>query len=134
MLKIEILAIAIGNQNGGYDMPESRAFQNCNPGNLKTYRPEKKCDSEHLRIFSSILGGTKALIADLQAKCSGKSNRLSPENTLKDLLAVYGFTDERAQRKLIVFMQKALNDPDIYGGTKISWLLEVEKEETVDAS
>jgi hypothetical protein len=129
MLRIEVLAIAIGNLNGGYDTPESRAFQNANPGLLKTYRPEKKADSEHLRIFSSILGGTKALIADLQSKCSGKNHRLSSENTLRDLLAMYGFNDERAIRRITVFLQKSLNDENIYAGTKISWLLEMPKDE-----
>jgi hypothetical protein len=134
MLKLELLAVAIVNINGGFYTPDSRAFVTKNPLLLRTYRPEKKCDSEHYRVFSSIMGGLKAGVSDLASKCSGKNHRLSPENTLRDLLAVYGFTDERVQRKIVVFLQKALNDPDVYVGTKISWLLEVEKEETVDAS
>ena len=129
MIKIETLVIAIGNLNGCFDTPESKSFQVKNPLLLRTYRPEKKVDSEHYRVFSTIGGGLKAGVADVAAKSSGKSNRLSPENNLKDLLAVYGFTDDRAVRRIIVFLQKSLNDENIYGGTKISWLLEVEKEE-----
>jgi hypothetical protein len=134
MIKLETLVIAIGNLNGAFDAPESKAFQLKNPLMLRTYRPEKKVDSEHYRVFSTVGGGMKAGVSDLQAKCSGKNNRLSSDNTLKDLLAVYGFNDDRTQRRLIVFMQKALNDDSIYGGTKISWLLETPAvEEKVDA-
>jgi hypothetical protein len=129
MTRIEALVVALGNLTGAFDTPDSKAFQLANPLLLKTYRPEKKCDSDHLRIFSSIGGGIKASVADIQAKASGKSNRLTSENTLRDLFVVYGFSDERIQRKIIVFLQKAVNDPDVYVGTKISWLLETPVEE-----
>lgn len=128
MTKIEILVLAIGNLNGAFDTPDSKAFRTANPLLLKTYRPEKKCDSDHLRIFSSMGGGIKASIADIQAKSSGKSNRLSTDNNLRDLLAVYGFADERTCRKICLFLQKATGDGDVYGGTKLTWLLEVAEE------
>src|SRR6267142_312390 len=128
MLKLEVLAIALGNLNGAFDTPDSKAFQLANPLLLKTYRPEKKTDSDHLRIFSSIGGGLKAAVADLSAKSGGSNHRLSPENTLRELFAVYGFSDERTIRRIIIFLQKALNDNSIYAGTKISWLLETKEE------
>jgi hypothetical protein len=131
MLKIELLAVCLGNLNGAFDSPESRAFATRNPLLLRTYRPEKKCDSEHYRVFTSIMGGLKAGVADITAKCSGKNHRLSSENTLRDLLAMYGFNDDRATRRVTVFLQKALGDENIYPGTKISWLLEVPVEEEV---
>lgn len=130
MIKIELLVIAIGNANGAFDMPESRAFRLKNPLHLRTYAPEKKCDSEHYREFSSWGGGVKAACSDVLAKISGKNHRLTPENTLKDLLVVYGFPDDRAQRKLLLFLQRGLQDESITLNTKLSWLQESKIEET----
>jgi hypothetical protein len=124
MIRFEALVLALGKMNGSWDDPESRSFKLCNPLLLKTYRPEKKCDSEHYRIFSSAMGGFKAGIADLQAKCSGKNNRLSSENTLKDLLVVYGFSHESTARKIILFLRRALQDESISPNTPIKCFLE----------
>lgn len=133
MIRIEIFAIALANLNGGFDTPDSKAFKLRNPMLLKTYAPEKKKDSENYRVFTTISGGLKAGTADIAAKCSGKSHRLGPENTIKDLLTVYGVRDERTIRRIIIFLQKALADETIYSGTKIGWLLEApEIKETED--
>lgn len=129
MMRFEVLVIAIGNYNGVFDTPDSKAFKLRNPLLLKTYRPEKKVDSEHYRVFSSVMGGVKAGIADAVAKSSGKNHRLTQENTLKDLLTMYGFSDERVCRKLILFMRRALQDESIELHTKLSWLHEECKEE-----
>ena len=124
MQRLEMFVLAVGRMNGFVDDPESRAFKLRNPLLLRTYRPEKKCDSEHYREFSSLMGGFKAGIADLQAKCNGKSNRLTVENTLKDAFAVYGFQHEATVRKLILFLRRALLDENISMNTPISWLME----------
>jgi hypothetical protein len=129
MLKIELLVIGIGNQNGCFDSPESKSFSLKSPLLLRSYRPEKKCDSDHYRVFTSFGGGIKAACSDVAAKCSGKNHRLTPENTLKDLLAVYGFSDDRAARKILLFMQRSLKDTTITLSTKISWLLESKVED-----
>jgi hypothetical protein len=129
MLRLEFLALAIGNLTGGFDSPDSRAFKLRNPLLLKTYRPEKKCDSEHYRIFSSISGGLKAGVSDLASKSSGKNHRLSQENTLKDLLTVYGMGEERAARRILLFLRKALEDDTIELTHKLSWLHEEKKTE-----
>lgn len=129
MIRLEMLAISIGNLNGAFDSPDSKAFKLKNPLLLRTYRPEKKCDSEHYRIFSSISGGLKSGISDLAAKSSGKNNRLSQENTLKDLLTVYGLGDDRASRKILLFLRRALEDETIELTTKLSWLHEQKPEE-----
>jgi hypothetical protein len=135
MIRFESLVLAIGKMNGVFDDPESRAFKLCNPLLLKTYRPEKKCDSEHYRVFSSVMGGFKAGVADLTAKCSGKNNRLSAENTLKDLLSVYGFNNESTARKLVLFLRRALGDESVSLNTLIGWFQEVPAvEEKADAS
>jgi len=128
MLKTEAFILSIGKFNGAWDDPDSKAFKLCNPLLLKTYRPEKKCDSDHCRIFSSVMGGFKAGIADVQAKCSGKNNRLTPENTLKDLFSVYGFTNEATVKKLILFLRRSLSDETVSPHTPIGWLLEVVQE------
>lgn len=125
MVRFESLALAIAKINGGLDDPDSRAFKLKNPGMLKTYRPEKKADSENYRIFTTHAGGFKALIADLQAKCNGKNHRLTVENTLSDMLKVYGFTNDAAQRKIILFVRRALQDESVSNSTKLAWFNEV---------
>lgn len=122
--RMEALVLVFGRMNGAWDDPESKAFRLRNPLLLKTYRPEKQCDSEHYRIFTSLMGGFKAGIADLQAKCSGKNNRLSPANTLKDVFAVFGFANETTLKKGILFLRRALTDETISANTQLSWLLE----------
>src|SRR5208337_702886 len=112
-IRFEAVALAISEMNGAWDNPESRAFRLKNPGLLKTYRPEKKVDSEHYRIFTSIMGGFKALLADLDAKCSGKNHRLSTENTLRDMLMLYGINNDVAARKVLLFVRRALTDDSI---------------------
>lgn len=133
MLRFEALALAISKINGGLDDPDSRAFKLCNPGLLKTYRPEKKADSEHYRIFSTAMGGFKALLADLQIKCSGENNRLTPQNTLRDLLAVLGFTDDRATRKILLFAQRALQNENLLMTTRLEWFQEPKEPKEIKA-
>lgn len=125
MIRFEALVLAIGKMNGSFDDPDSRAFKLCNPLLLKTWRPEKKFDSENYRIFSSVMGGFKAGVADLQAKCSGKNNRLTLENTLRDLLAIFGFSNEASVRKIVLFLRRALQDETISLNTPISWFQEI---------
>lgn len=126
MIKIESLVLAIGKMNGVFDDPESKAFRLCNPLLLKTYRPEKKVDSENYRIFSSVMGGFKAGVADVQAKSSGKNHRLSEDNTLRDLLVLYGFSNEQTVKKVVLFLRRALQDETVSVNTPLKWFLETE--------
>jgi len=132
MVRFEALALSISHINGGLSDPDSKAFKLKNPGMLKTYRPEKKVDSENYRIFTTHAGGFKALIADLQAKCNGKNHRLTVENTLGDMLKVYGFTNEAAQRKIVLFIRRALNDDSVSNSTKLAWFNEVSEPALVE--
>src|SRR6266403_4457838 len=100
--KFEILALAISKLNG-WDEPGTKSFELRNPLLLRTYKPEKRADSEHYRIFSTIMGGFKAGVAELSARCSGKNHRLGAENALRDLLALYGIRTELAVRKITLF-------------------------------
>ena len=124
MVRFEILALAISKQNGAFDNPDSKAFFLKNPGLLKAYRPEKKVDTEHYRIFTTHMGGFKALVADLQAKCSGKNHRLTPDNSLKDMLSLFGFTTDPAVRPVVLFLKRALKDESISANTPLSWFTE----------
>lgn len=128
MLRFEALALSIANVNGGFSDPTSKAFTLCNPLMLKCYRPEKKTDADNYRIFTTVMGGFKAGVAELQARCSGKNHRLSSENTLRDLLALYGFKTDMAVRKIVLFCQKSLNDESVSASTKLAWFREEVKE------
>jgi hypothetical protein len=128
-----MLVLSVGRLNGAFDDPESKSFKLRNPLLLKTWRPEKKVDSENFRVFSSLMGGFKAGVADLLAKTNGHSNRLSPENSLKDLLAIYGFVNDVSVKKIVLFLRRSLNDESIHAGTPLSYFLEapaVEQETT----
>jgi len=129
MIRLEALCLAIGKLNGCFDDPDSKAFKLCNPLLLKTYRPEKKVDGENYRIFSSVMGGFKAGIADLQAKSSGKNHRLSEDNTLKDILALFGFQNDMTTRKIVLFLRRSLNDESVALATPLKWFLEAPVEE-----
>ena len=125
--RFEILTIAIAKQHGAFDDPQSKAFELRNPLLLKTYRPEKKTDSEHYRVFTSMMGGFKAGVVDLQAKCSGKNRRLSPDNTLEDLLMLFQFSGDSAAKPVLLFLRRALHDETLSLNTPLSWFNEEEK-------
>lgn len=127
-IRLESLVLAIGKQNGAFDMPSNKAFLLRNPLLLKTHRPEKKVDSEHYRVFTSIMGGFKAGMADLEAKCSGKNHRLTPNNTLADLLKMFGFERETETRPIVLFLRRALHDDSVGLNTILSWFEEDIKE------
>jgi hypothetical protein len=124
MSKIEILAMAITKQTGGLDDPSSRAFKTFNPGLLKTYRPEKKQDSENYRIFTTFAGGFKALCADLAAKCGGQNQSLSPDLPLKELLVRKGFKTDTSWRPIILYLRKGIGDEAIVATTPLTYFVD----------
>lgn len=128
MLRFEALALSIATINGGLHDPASKAFQLCNPLMLKSYKPEKKTDSENYRVFTTVMGGFKAGIAELQARCSGQNHRLSSENTLRDLLSLYGFKNDLALRKITLFINKSLSTDTVTANTKLSFFIEAGKD------
>lgn len=128
MNKLEALVLSIAYSNDAFN-PGNRYFTNCNPLGLKTYRPEKKCDSEHMRIFSSILGGLKAAQSDIAAKTNSANNKLSGENVLSELLVFYGIHKDTAIRPIVLYLRKSLNDEDITAKTPLSYFLVEEKEQ-----
>ena len=121
MDKFECLALAVSKLNGGFE-PGNHAFELLNPGLLRTYRPERKSDSEHYRIFSTVIGGLKALISDMQAKCK----KLDEGNVLKDLLMMYGFKNDASWRQIVLFLRKATADESVTANTKLTWFQETD--------
>lgn len=128
MNRYEALAMAISKINGGLDDPDSKAFSLSNPGLLKTYRPEKKCDGDHYRIFTTAMGGFKALVSELQARCSGQNHRLSPENTLRDLLSIYEFNNDKIAHRIALFVRRATKDESVALDTPLKWFQETPEE------
>lgn len=126
MIRFEYLVIAIGKMNGAWDDPSSKAFKLRNPLLLKTYRPEKKCDSEHIREFTSFCGGLKAGYADLLAKCNATNNKLTLENTLGDLLQFYGFRTSAQTRPIVLFLRRAMDD-SVSIDTPLAWFSQEDK-------
>lgn len=125
MIRHEALALAISALNDAFN-PTSRAFELRNPGMLTTFRPEKKFEPETgLRVFSSMMGGFKALTADLQAKCSGLNPKLVATASLKELLALYKFKADGDIQYIVRYLRKALKDESITSGTPIRWFIEV---------
>lgn len=126
MIQFEMIALAIGKYNGAFE-PGNKAFDLKNAGLLRTYRPEKKADSEHYRIFTSVMGGFKAFLADLAAKCDSKNNKLTLENTLGDLLAMYGFRGSAGARPIVLFLRTALKDESITANTLLKDFQEIKE-------
>lgn len=127
MVKIEMLALSLAKMNGAFDAG-SKAMQLGNPGLLRTYRPEKKADSDHYRIFTTVMGGFKALVADLQAKCSGQHNALTTESTLRDLLKFFGLRTDLSAKPVILFLRNTCGDDSVSLETTLSWFAEMSKE------
>lgn len=115
--------MAVGKLNGAFE-PGTKAFELKNPMLLKTYRPEKKTDSEHYRVFTTFSGGIKAAISDVLAKTSGEPNKLNEANTIRDLMHLYGFHTDLSFKPMVAYLKRAFSDPDITPDTQISYFKE----------
>lgn len=125
MKRIEALALAISHANRVLE-PDSEAFQTLNPGLLHAYANEAQINDQGVRIFDTLQGGLRALIANLEAKCEGKAksngNPLSPKSTLLELCTTFRGVRPRIA---IDYLQDALNDRAISEKTPISYFIEV---------
>lgn len=117
--KIESLALAITKTTGGFD-PQSEAFQLNNPGLLRSFSEKHKSEG-HYRSFNQWQAGFKALCFDLTLKCSGNSrSELKQEDPLRYLLNVWEIKDNR---KITLFLQRALNDSSINENTSLEYFI-----------
>lgn len=89
--RIEALADALAYYHRSHE-PDSQAYKNRNPGNLKAISFKNAKDENGLRVFNSILDGYQALLFDLRIKCSGRSRayKFGDNPTIESLLLAYG--------------------------------------------
>ena|SRR2546422_659797 len=137
VIKLEALADTIGLANG-IQVPDSRAYRNRNPGELKSFAllHKQDADEEGYRIFSSFIGGYRALLHELKVRCSGHGRasvwdgdknapkKLSSTSPLKDLLRTYGMKSEEVVTKTVNFLRKALRDEVISAEIQIGWFVD----------
>lgn len=120
-MKIEQLALAIAKSCGAFN-PESEAFKLNNPGLLTVYSVKHASEMENgKRRFASFSAGFRALVFDLQLKCSGKSrSKLKVDSPLTSLLGMWEVVDSR---KFVLFLRRACNDETITEQTKLEYFL-----------
>jgi hypothetical protein len=131
--RIEALADGISFLNKFYD-PSSDSFQLRNPALAKaySYRHLGEVDNKGRRIFTSLIGGYRFLIQDLEWKCSGNTRakgykgKLSASDFLSDLLKSYNLDriEDGNIFILIEFLNKALPGTDVTAQTQLSFFLE----------
>lgn len=124
MNRLEALADAIASLNDCLN-PDSEAYKLRNPGMLKVYsiyqlRPQNESG---YRVFETFWGGYKALIYDLERKCTDTRANVK-DQTLASLLKCYGWRDEQAVSFIIAFLRKALDDRGIGPKTQVSFFVE----------
>jgi hypothetical protein len=128
MNRLEALADAIGHMNG-IGMPSSEAYQLRNPGLLHAYALNRlqQMDDNGIRRFELLQGGYASLLDDLKIKCSGRSrSKLTPQNSLADLLPLYGLKTKMATDKTVRFLRVALKDDNLDSGVRLEFFLESE--------
>ena len=121
--RIEALLFALASLNN-WQAPHSDAFQLRNPLMLRAFAPKHERDERGRRRFPSFSAGLDNGLMDLQIKCSGKSfSKLTPDNTLTDLVCVYGHT-AAAARAVKNFLRAALGTDEVRETQKLGWFLE----------
>ena len=121
--KIEVIVDAISRVNGAND-PESECYQLRNPLLIRSFaRPGKhETDEKGRRVFTSWLSGYKAALYDCELKISGNSRAgLKPEDTLTNLLGVYGIKELGGIKNVVSFIRRALKDEAISKDTPLSF-------------
>lgn len=129
--RIEALADAIGKLNKIHE-PWSDAYQLRNPGLFKayTFKHLAQTDSKGRRIFTSLIGGYRFLVQDLQWKCSGETRakgeagKLKPTSALSDLLQAFKLNNAGNIFELVDFLQQATGDAEVSAATTLSYFLE----------
>jgi len=131
--RIEALADGIAYLNKMHD-PASDAYQLRNPALARAYsfRHLGEVDNKGRRIFTSLIGGYRFLIQDLEWKCSGQTRakgyngKLSAISNLNDLLKSYNLDsiEEGNIFILLEFLNKALPEASVDAQTRLSFFIE----------
>lgn len=126
--RLEMLALGIATLNDAFN-PDSKAFQLFNCGNLRAYsfKHLHNTDDSGVRIFSSVIGGFRCLVQDLEWKIGGESRakgsdgKLKPCSTLNDLLISYKLATDGNMFTIIDFLRRATKNDNIDRDTPLSF-------------
>lgn len=129
MTRIEALALSIAREHQAFE-PFSDACGTLNPGMLRSHSVDRvnRVNAEGLRIFNSYQAGHRALVANLQMKCEGKTSargnvgKLCPASSLGELCKTFRSVNIR---NVVEFLQDILDDRAINERTPISFFTEV---------
>jgi hypothetical protein len=125
--RLECLAMAIAHENDCFN-PGSEAFATLNPGMLRGPSLERLhvFNESGTRVYGSFHAGWRALVGNLEAKCTGKTQakgengKLKPDSTLADLVRTFRFVQTR---KVIEYLNDGLEDKGINELTPLSYFL-----------
>lgn len=128
--RIEALADCIGKLNKVHD-PESDAYQLRNPGLFRayTFKHIGQTDAQGRRKFTSMIGGYRFLVQDLEWKCSGQTRakgsagKLKPTSSLVELLRALKVSRDEQVFEGVDFLQNALHDITINAETPLNYFL-----------
>ena len=131
--RIEALADCIGFLNDVHN-PESLAYQLRNPGLCRAYSFKQlgAVDKNGYRIFTSLIGGYRFLVQDLEWKCSGQTRakgetgKLKPTSTLTDLLRSFRMTNIEHLMQAVKYLNDALQTEEVTATTELKFFLEGE--------
>ena len=127
--RIEALFDSIASLKG-WANPDSEAYQLRNPLLVQSFsRPGKnEIDDKGRRVFASSLAGIRAGLFDLEIKIKGESRAgIKADDTLENVLRVFGITELGGQQSAIKFLKRALKDQSISRTTPLAWFLEGDK-------
>ena len=120
--------MAIAAEHDSFES-SSDAFRTLNPGLLRWHSQKRKVEvaDDGVRIFSSFQGGYRALIENLQYKCSGKTKAngkdgyLGPHSSLSELCHTFHSINVRTVSE---FLRDALDDKAINERTPLAFFIE----------
>jgi hypothetical protein len=125
--RLEALCDSICDLFGGM-YPGSDAYNLRNPLLVKSWARAGKheIDEQGRRVFSSFLNGYKAGLYDLELKVKGLSRaNVTAESPLIELLLCYQIENSTSVKKIVNFLQRALNDTSISPMTPVSFFTEI---------
>lgn len=135
--RLEMLALGIASLNDAFN-PDSDAFQLFNWGLSRAYsfKHLSNTDERGRRMFSSVIGGFRFLVQDLEWKCNGdtrakgSNGKLKQTSTLSDLLVSYKIDNKATPEEnlfwLLDFLTRALRDDSINAETTLKFFVNEE--------
>ncbi len=127
--RLEALFDALASLKG-WSNPDSVCYQLRNPLLVKSFsRPGKnEITDDGTRVFTSSLAGIRAGLFDLQIKIEGKSRAgIKAEDTLENVLRVFGVVEKLGQQQIVKFLKRALKDQSVTTTMPLAWFLEGDK-------